>query len=289
MRLNLFFFIFIFSFSSVLLCHEASFDTEPAKLNTDDAGAVKPGDFELEFAYALSTGHHSYDHEADRNKRGRFREHAFDWSLAAGLTDRIELNATIAYSDLLDKETEDVDPVTGEGLSTSPNHGNGWNDVEVGSKIEIFRSQARDFILTYAPSVVIPSGREGRDDRLAPGGDSTVFNQRAIVTKSWNRISTDLDFGYGILAGNRKGNRGTADVNFALGYQVFRWLQPEMEFHYAHDFMKAENDSDLFAMTWGVVMPLHERIRIATGVQQGLAGKNADQATTFSIVTTLFL
>lgn len=249
---------------------------EPAKLNTDDAGAVKPGDFEVEFAYAMATGQHVYDSSANRETRGRIREHTFDWSAAAGITDRVELNAAIGYADLLDKDHLAV-------------HGNGWNDLELGTKIEFYRNQKHDLILTYAPSVVIPSGRENRNDRLAPGGDSTVLNQRAIATKNWRRWNASVDAGYGLLAGSRNDQRGSADVNLAFGYELCAWFHPEMEFHYAHDFLSRASDSDQFAMTWGVVMPVHERLRVISGVRQDLAGRNADQETAFSVVTTLFL
>ncbi len=249
---------------------------EPAKLNTDDAGAVKPGDFEVEFAYAMATGQHVYDSSANRETRGRIREHTFDWSAAAGITDRVELNAAIGYADLLDKDHLAV-------------HGNGWNDIELGSKIELLRNKKRDLILTYAPSVVIPSGRENRNDRLAPGGDSTVLNQRAIATKNWRRWNASVDTGYGLLAGSRNGQRGSADVNFAFGYQLCAWFHPEMEFHYAHNFLSQASDSDQFAMTWGAVMPVHERLRVISGVRQVLAGRNTDQEIVFSVVTTLFL
>lgn len=256
---------------------------EPAKINTDDAGAVKPGDWELEFGYSAAAGSRQYDHHGSRKKRGLLREHHFDSSLKTGVTPRAELSMAMGYADLLDKE------LRAEEGSIGPVYGQGWKDVEVGSKIEIYRKDESEFIFTYAPSVVIPSGRESREDRLGPGEDSTIINQRLILTKNIGHWSFDLDSGYALPVGARKGARGTLDTNAALGYQIFNWLQPEMEFHYAHDFVSEDYDSDVFAMTWGVVMPIHEKVRISSGVQQVLAGKNTDQTTTFSVVTTLFL
>ncbi len=271
-----------FSFS--ICCAAVAFaqpdiSVEPAKLNTDDAFAVKPGSWEAEFGYSLANGKHQNDYHGSRNHRGKLREHHFDWSLKTGLVDRFELNAAIGYANLLDKETSADGPVRGHG----------WKDIELGSKIEVVRGVERNFVFSYAPSVMIPSGRESREDRLGPGGDSTVIQQRVIFTKIIGRWSFDLDSGYGLPVGNRKGFRGTGDVNAAAGYQIFNWLQPGMELNYAHDFINEEYDADTFAMTWGAVMPIHERIRINSGVQQVLAGKNTDQTTTFSVVTTLFL
>jgi len=62
-----------------------------------------------------------------------------------------------------------------------------------------------------------------------------------------------------------------------------------MEFHYGHDFIRSAGDSDEFAMTWGVILPVHERFRLDAGVRQALAGRNYDQNTTVSVIATLFV
>ncbi len=256
---------------------KAAFATEQFKINTEDAAPVKPGDFEFEFAYGLAASRNQFDNRGGHLERGSLREHTYDLKLAAGVVDGVEMNTGIGYVDLFDKEA---------GPSS---HGRGWSDIEIGAKIRLFNSSKHEMTFTWAPSVIIPSGRESREDRLGPGGASTVFNNKLIMSKNWGRWNVNLDSGYGLPAGNRQDSRGTWDTNAALGYQMLSWLQPAIEFHYAHDFVRSESDADYFAMTGGLIMPVHERLRIGAGVQQGLAGRNTDQTTAVSIVATIFV
>jgi hypothetical protein len=64
-----------------------------------------------------------------------------------------------------------------------------------------------------------------------------------------------------------------------VGYQILPWLQPEVELNYSRDFLANGNDQEVVATTVGLVMPVNERIRVNTGVQQGLWGRNSDKAT----------
>ena len=267
------FFSLSFFLSDVLADEELV--VEQAKLNTEDAGPVEVGHFEFETGYNFSGVNRFFSTSGAKESRGRLREHAVHFGLAMGLTEQAELNFEMGYVDLLDKEFE------------SAPQGHGWTDLEIGSKILIYHSS--EFDLSYAPSVVIPSGRESRSDRLGPGNDSTFLNQRGIFSKNWGRWNTNLDSGYALPIGNRKGNRGTWDANFAIGYQVFNWLQPAIEFNFAHDFVAHGDDADLFSMTGEFIMPLCDWVRVDLGVSQGLAGANTPQTTNVSVAITLFI
>ncbi|MBN1493441.1 MAG: transporter [Candidatus Omnitrophica bacterium] len=256
---------------------EVDFETDQSKINTEDAGPVAPGDIEVGFTYNLAMAKRQYDNDADRRRRGYLREHAYDLAFATGIVDGIDIHFGIGYADLFDKDN---------GV---PSHGHGWSDIEIGSKLQLYHSDERELTFTYFPSVVIPSGRESRSDRLGPGGDSTVFTQRLIVSKNWGRWNVNGDTAYGLLIGNRQGARGTWDINCACGYQVYSWLQPAVELNYAHDFVNSSSDADSFAITGGLIMPVHERVRVNAGVQQVLAGRNADQTTNITAAVTIFI
>jgi hypothetical protein len=253
------------------------FETEQSKINTEDAYPVAPGEFEFEFAYGFLSSSRQFGDTARRASRGRLREHTYDMGVAMGLHRRAELNFAIGYADLFDKDND------------GPSHGHGWSDLEIGSKILLYHSDEHELTLSYSPSVRIPSGRESTSDRFGPGKSSTQISQRLIVSKNWGRWNANFDSGYGLLVGDRQGERGSWDSNLAVGYQLFSWLQPACELNYAHDFKRSSNDADTFAMTYGLIMPVHERFRIDAGVQQVLAGRNADNTTTASVAVTLFL
>jgi len=107
---------------------QVDFKTEQSKVNTEDAGPVEPGHFEVEFAYGFSTGRHRYAGSGDREDRGRLRDHTYDLGFNMGVIRNFELNFGIAYADMFDKD------------NTGPTHGHGWTDTEIGSKIQFYHS-----------------------------------------------------------------------------------------------------------------------------------------------------
>jgi len=114
------------------------------------------------------------------------------------------------------------------------------------------------------------------------------FNQNVVASKDWGKATTNFDVGYALPLGSRRETaRGTLSVDIAGGYQMRSWLQPEVELNYGHEFVSGEGDSEVLATTIGLVMPLHERVRVNAGVQQGLWGRNADKATVLSVAVKL--
>lgn len=267
--------LLMFAFPVTQGAAETDFEIEQSKLNTEDAGPVEVGDFEISYVYGLSVANHAYDGSGGRQDRGRLREHAHEFGLGFGVMNRVELNFGIGYADLFDDEND-------------PAHGHGWTDIEIGSKILLYENAEDEFAFSYAPSFVIPSGRKSEDGRYGPSDISSAFNQRLIASKNLGKWNVNMDSAYGFPIGYRNGARGTWDANLAFGYHVLRWFQPVMEFHYAHDFVNHGEDGDSFARSWGVIMPLCEYVRFDAGVKQVLAGRNTDQTTDLSLVLTVY-
>jgi len=63
----------------------------------------------------------------------------------------------------------------------------------------------------------------------------------------------------------------------AIAHRETRY-QDELSF--IHDLNKG-GDADLLAVTAGLVLCVHESVRGGAGLQQGLAGRNADRGTAF--------
>lgn len=284
----------VFSLCAVPEAKAVLYETETSKISTEDAGAVEPGAAEVEFGYGFMTGRKAFDRGGKQIARGSMREHAFDWKVAFGVIPRVELNATIGYSDIGDKDYDPdwEDPEEGEIAEghRGPTKGQGWRELEIGSKIELIKNTVHDFILSYMPSIAIPSGRESHEDRLAPGSENATFGQRLVASKNWGKWNVNVDTGYGLpFGGSREGGRGTWDTNAAVGYHVLPWLEPEFEVNYAHGFKTSMGDSDSLALTAGFVMPLHERFRLNSGVQQVVAGNNTDKTTSVIVAATFFI
>ena len=110
------------------------------------------------------------------------------------------------------------------------------------------------------------------------------MNQTLVVPKDWGKWTGNIDLGYALPMGNKRVNyRGTFSIDFAIGYQILPWLQPEIELNYSLDTFADENDAQTLAVAGGLVMPVDETLRINIGVQQGIWGENSYKAT--SIVT----
>ena len=77
-------------------------------------------------------------------------------------------------------------------------------------------------------------------------------------------------------------------MNFAVGYQILKWLQPEAELIYDHDFGEHGQTANLVSVVLGFVMPVNDHVRFETGVQQDVLGSNKSQ-TTSGIFSVAFL
>jgi hypothetical protein len=113
---------------------------------------------------------------------------------------------------------------------------------------------------------------------LGAGAGSFSFDQLLVATRTIGRWSISADAGFSLPFGDRRGHHGTFRADVAAGFQIFDWLQKEVEINFAHGFF-AGSDSDSLAVTFGLLFPVQDW-RFEVAVQQVVFGRNADLATT---------
>jgi hypothetical protein len=65
----------------------------------------------------------------------------------------------------------------------------------------------------------------------------------------------------------------------AVGYQLTRWFQGELELNYSRGIVKGEQDADALAVTAGGIFNLADDFRLDLGVQQTVYGRSTALAT----------
>jgi hypothetical protein len=236
---------------------------EHAKLNTQDATTLDEGAWEVELSYGLLQSRHEFRNSWGRGRRPYYREEALGLGVTYGLAEDLSVGGALGYMGIYDRTA--ADPMV-----------SGWTDLSLEAKWRFFEDTARRLEVAYTPSLSLPTGGAGVTDDFV-----VLYNGIAVSTDWTDRLTSNFDFGYAHAFGARRGDyRGTVSANAALGYHVTDWLQPEVELNYAHDFAHS-SDADLLAVTLGAIICVHENVRLDVGVQQALAGRNADQATAF--------
>jgi len=256
-----------------------AYQTERHKLNTEDAGPTEPGDYEVGFRYALKKSRHQFDSDGRQEKRGRLKEHAFDWGISVGLLPGADISAGFGYADIFDGEHGN-DGMDGDGIT----------DLEVASKILIYKHLQKNMAISFKPSLTLPTGEKSDNDECGPGDEYASFTQRLILSKNNGRWNFNLDSGCQFPFGQKRGDfRGSWETNAAIGYQICSWIQPAIELNYCHDFYVSNADSDTWGCTAELILSAHERYRIDIGFQNILAGRSTDQTMSAVVAVTFFL
>ncbi|MDD5586800.1 MAG: transporter [Alphaproteobacteria bacterium] len=265
---------------SAALADETEEAPEHGKINTPDPSVVDPGHAEFETTYVYSRSKRLWDNNGGVHERGLAREHAAAFTLTAGILENLDAAIGSSYGWLKDKENDfDAD----DGVM-GPETGNGFGDTSINARYRFLNDQERHLEIAYIGGFTVPTGRGSDAYEVGSSQDFWSFDQTFTGTKDWSLWTANADVGYSLSFGDKsEGNNGTFNADVAAGYQVLSWLQPEMEINYARDFIESTGDLEILALTAGLVMPIHERLRINTGLQQGVWGRNADRATTFSI------
>lgn len=241
---------------------------EHSKLNTQDADPLGAGAWQLQFNFGYSRSTRRWDSSGKAERRGR----AYEWSnqevLTYGVSDDLDLGIGVGYAGLDDDDT---------GLRSAQ----GLSDVAVSGKWRFFDTKGAGIAFAYVPTLTIPTGKTAAADRLGTSQEYWSLDTRFAAVKDWsNRWSANADIGYVAAFGERGDYRGSFSANGAVGYLLLPRLQPEAELNYSHDFIHDDRDADLLAVTIGAGMPVSDRVCVRAGVRRGIAGRNADRATT---------
>ncbi|MEI7750509.1 MAG: transporter [Candidatus Omnitrophota bacterium] len=270
---------------------------EHTKVVTMDATPFDPGEVELWNSYSIQGGQFAWNSDGKREKNGTYLVQQFQTWLTAGVYKDIDIAIISWFQHTLNKsnnynESQDmIDPDTGgprEDETEGPTHGFGWGDLGVSGHWRFYDSEEEKLEISYIPTIYAPTGRRSNLDHIGASQGYTSFDNAIAFTKDIGFWNGTVNLGYNSpLAHWKRTNRyyGTAHVNFAVGYQVFPWLQPEAELIYSHDFGGYGNTANLVSVVLGFVMPFGDHLRFETGVQQDVFGSNKVQTTSgiFSI------
>jgi len=267
--------------SSQTSAAECACDVVHGKINTDDAATVNPGAWELSFRGAYGEADRHWDNGRDLVSRG-----SEDFTLAGlgftmGIIPNVDANVALGYAWLNDEEFDfDVE----DGVK-GPTSGSNLGDTAVGFRWRFFRDEKTAFMVAYLGGFTIPTGSDSTINQIGTSQEFWSWDQSVVANKDWGRFTTNAQVGYSLPFGEHRDDAlGTLIGNLAAGYQVCNWLQPEAELNYKESFIDDGQSGDLLATTVGLIFPIGEHFMLKAGVQQGLTGRNADDATT-GIVT----
>lgn len=243
---------------------------ERGKIGTADASPVDPGHVELEFGYSWSQARRAWD--SDRNSEGRdlAREQAAGLAVTAGIVRDIDVSVCMDY--LWVRDDGNDSPTTGDDLG----------DLSIGGRWRFLSVEDHAFEVAWISGFTMPTGREEDEHELGTSQGFWTWDNALAVSKDWGRWTANGDVGYALAFGkDRDDARGTFTADVAAGYHVLDWLQPEVELNYGRDLVRNEADCESLAVTAGLVMPLNETVRVNTGIQQGVWGRNCDKVTSY--------
>ena len=273
---------------------------EHSKVATTNATPNNPGQVEFWGSYVIQGGKFAWKSGGGREKRGTYQAQVWEAQTTVGIFKDIDIGIIQWFQHTLDKENnydevkDMTDPGTGgpmEDETEGPTHGFGWGDLGVTGHWRFYDSAEKKLEIAYIPTVFMPTGRRSNFDHLGSSQGYTSFDNAVAFTKDIGRWNGTVNLGYNTpLAHSKRTNDyyGTAHANFAAGYQVLMWLQPEVELIYLHDFGGHGLTANLVSVVLGFIMPVGDHWRFETGVQQDVLGSNKPQ-TTSGIFSVAFL
>lgn len=258
--------------SRVLAQHEVKdLVAETAKVNTQDAIPVEPGDTEVEVTYSYTSADQAFDANNDRFDILRNRKHQVDLTISHGFTEQLEAALIFGGANVRD-------------LNSEPQSGEGFGNLDLKMKWLFLASEKYGLYLAYVPGISFPVGDATTNTELGPSQQFFGFGQQLIVTAVAEKFNGSFEGAFGLPLGeHREDSRALVNVNIALGYQLAGWLQPEVELNYGKNFFDQAADQEFLAATIGAIMNLSPSVRLDVGVQQVFYGENTYRSTVASM------
>jgi len=243
----------------------AAAEPETSKLVTQDAPTLGHGVFEFELDYRLLGATRRLDDDGESKSRGRRRDQTWLATLSYGLTERIDVGIETGWAELVDRD--------GPG----PSRGDGFTDVSMVLQWEFLRDETRRLSVAYVGGLTSDTGDDTSSHELGPGQGYWSIDQALLVTKSWNRWTTNAELAFFLPVGDdRDGARGTLEANVALGYQLREWVQPELELLWNRERLRGDDDPKRLELVAGLVFSASSRSLILLGGRRTLAGRSTD-------------
>jgi len=246
------------------------FRYEHSKVVTRDPYPVLPGRFQLSVFYLFEEADRQWDDRWAPADRARTDGSAGVLVFSAGLARGIDASILTTYTRITDEET-------------FPGTVSGIQNISVLGTMAFYQNPDRTVAIAYVPSMIFPLGPESTPLRLGTTEGTFGYDNRVSFSIDFaGNWTTTADFGYVQLFGAEPGETwGFLSTNAGIGYQAASWLQPIIEISYAHGYELRSPDTDAIAVLGGVLLPLPGKILAQGGVQQFVAGRNADIATRF--------
>jgi len=246
------------------------------KLATEDAPTVGNGVLEMNLGYTFSRATSSWGKDWETLHREELGEHWIEPAMTFGFTQDLDAWLSVGYADLRD-------------LDSRPDNGGGVTNLDFGLKWGVIQDDERGLYLSWLNGFTAPTGRYETESHLGPGDRFWSYNTGLVLTKGFlERWVLDLEtFGSLAFGEHRENDRGSLGVNTAVGYALFDYIQPEIELNYEHGFMRKDHDSDVLAVTAGVICPIEKwNLIVGLGAQQGIAGRCEDKKTSALLTVT---
>lgn len=205
-----FLFLFLLGWS---LGSSAAYAGRP--LFTEDTGTAEKRTFELELAL---------DYLRDDNRDKYFTPIA---QLAYGLTERIEIAASVAYIfwDIHDGDRED-----------------GWGDINVYFKYRVWDEGKFHPAFAFKPLIKIPTANENKD----LGSGKTDYGLTAVFSKSLGSWNIHFDALYLFIGEDHETD--VLDAGLAAEYEIKKGLLAVGEIRYANNLNSDDKDDPTFVL-----------------------------------------
>jgi len=158
-----------------------------------------------------------------------------------------------------------------------------WGDLFVDVKWH-FGGDGKDGLqLAYRPGFSIPVGDENDASSQAAGLGYWTISQALIASWLERRWVLGAEAGFLLPIGDRGEARGLGFGSFGAGYQLAPRFKPEIELNYLNEVFETDAESEVLAVTAGLVINPSDWIRLDLGLRRGIWGENVDQRVTGSV------
>ncbi|MFP5213886.1 MAG: transporter [Acidobacteriota bacterium] len=243
--------VFTLVFSLIAFSLEA-FAAHP--LITDDAGTVGKGHFQMELNSSAT-----FDEETEDGKGVKESEVELETVFTYGLTDEIDLVATLPYAWSWEKE---------DGVTSDEN---GIADASLEMKWRFF--EADDFSLAVKPGISLPTGDKGKGLGTGEVGYSAFF----IASQAMDPWAFHLNLGYMRNENDFDERRDLWHVSLATEWNVAERLTLVGNVGAEANPDRADDTPPVFALA-GFIYSVAEHVDVNAGFKAGLTRPEADFA-----------
>jgi hypothetical protein len=254
-------------------------DLDPGRLVTLDTGVIEPGTNEVDLSTNASRAGERFDDHGDPHGRGGARSQVTGIVTAIhGVLKDLDLSITGGWTSIHDE----AEAAAGRDGASSA-----FIDAEISARWRWATIGTAE--LALVPIVTIPTGTVQPHEGLPAASDR--WHAGAALVATWYldpailgaHVRYDRHLTDGMVS-----DRDSLVVSTAVGVQVLRWLQPEVELTYdaARPSTSPSPISSLL-VTGGAQTHPSAHVRIGAGGQVAIAGRSSDRTWSFIAVAAI--